>query len=360
MYLSWLELTDTRCYETLRFEPAEGVNILVGNNGAGKTSVLEAAAYLGLLKSFRGTPDDAIIRNGAEQAVIRGEFAAPSGTTRVEVVIPRFGRRRILVNGKRPHRNRDVLAQIPVVAFQPDDLDLVKRGPGLRRAYLDDLAAQLWPQAGAEQQDYERAVRQRNSLLKQEGRRADPITLDVWDDRVAVAGAAVFDQRRRVLETLDASLGEAYRLVGERGGLTWAYAANWGATLDGGGGAEQLREVLFGRRQRDQDQRTTSAGPHRDDPALVIDGRPARTMASQGEQRTVALALRVAAYRVLSRHRPSMPLLLLDDVFSELDPAHAGGVMTLLDAGQVLVTSAREDEVPATGRRWNVGQRHVI
>ena len=133
MYLSWLELTDTRCYETLRFEPTEGVNILVGNNGAGKTSVLEAAAYLGLLKSFRGTPDDAIVRNGAEQAVIRGEFVTPSGTTRVEVVIPRPGRRRILVNGKRPQRNRDVLAQIPVVAFQPDDLDLVKRGPGLRR-----------------------------------------------------------------------------------------------------------------------------------------------------------------------------------------------------------------------------------
>ena len=359
MYLSWLELTDTRCYETLRFEPAEGVNILVGNNGAGKTSVLEAAAYLGLLKSFRGTPDDAIVRNGAEQAVIRGEFATPSGTTRVEVVIPRSGRRRVLVNGKRPQRNRDVLAQIPVVAFQPDDLDLVKRGPGLRRAYLDDLAAQLWPQAGADQQDYERAVRQRNSLLRQEGRRADPITLDVWDDRVAVAGSAVFDHRRRVLETLDAALGEAYRLVGERGGLTWAYAANWGATLDGGGGADRLREVLLDRRHRDQDQRTTSAGPHRDDPALVIDGRPARTMASQGEQRTVALALRVAAYRVLTLHRPSMPLLLLDDVFSELDPAHASGVMTLLDAGQVLVTSAREDEVPATGRRWNVDQRTV-
>lgn len=359
MYLSWLELTDTRCYETLRFEPVEGVNILVGNNGAGKTSVLEAAAYLGLLKSFRGTPDDAIVRNGAEQAVIRGEYATPSGTTRVEVVIPRSGRRRVLVNGKRPQRNRDVLAQIPVVAFQPDDLDLVKRGPGLRRAYLDDLAAQLWPQAGADQQDYERAVRQRNSLLRQEGRRADPITLDVWDDRVAVAGSAVFDHRRRVLETLDAALGEAYRLVGERGGLTWAYAANWGATLDGGGGADRLREVLLDRRHRDQDQRTTSAGPHRDDPALVIDGRPARTMASQGEQRTVALALRVAAYRVLTLHRPSMPLLLLDDVFSELDPAHASGVMTLLDAGQVLVTSAREDEVPATGRRWNVDQRTV-
>ena len=359
MHLSWLELTNTRCYERLRFEPAEGVNVLIGSNGAGKTSILEAAAYLGLLKSFRGTPDDAIVRSGSDQAVIRGEFVVASGTTRVEVELPRSGRRRVLVNGKRPQRNRDVLAQIPVVAFQPDDLDLVKRGPSLRRAYLDDLAAQLWPQAGADQQDYERAVRQRNALLKQGGRRADAVTLDVWDERVAVAGAAVFDHRLRVLETLDAALGEAYRLVGESGALTWAYAANWGASIEGGGGANRLRDVLLERRARDMDQRTTSAGPHRDDPALVVDGRPARTMASQGEQRTVALALRVAAYRVLSLHRPTRPILLLDDVFSELDHSRVAGVLELLPRGQVFVTTARDDEVPVEGRRWSVGEGSV-
>jgi DNA replication and repair protein RecF len=359
MHLSWLELTDTRCYELLRFEPDEGVNILVGSNGAGKTSILEAIAYLGLLKSFRGTPDDAIVRNEADRAVIRGEFAVASGATRVEIELPRPGRRRVLVNGKRPQRNSDVLAQIPLVAFQPDDLDIVKRGPSLRRGYLDDLAAQLWPQAGADQQDYDRAVRQRNALLKQAGRTADPITLDVWDDRVAIAGSAVFDHRMRVLQALDGALGEAYRLVGERGAMTWAYASNWGATVEGGGGADRLRDVLAARRPRDLDQRATSAGPHRDDPALVIDGRPARTMASQGEQRTVALALRVAAYRVLSRARSTKPILLLDDVFSELDPDHARGVMTLLDTGQVFVTSAREDEIPATGRRWTVDGRAV-
>ncbi|MEN8112826.1 MAG: DNA replication/repair protein RecF [Actinomycetota bacterium] len=360
MYLSWLELSDTRCYEMFRFEPEQGLNVLVGANGAGKTSILEAVAYLGLLKSFRGTPDDAVIRSGGERAVIRGEFTTASGSLRVEIEIPRIGRRRVLVNGKRPQRNRDVLAQVPVVAFQPDDLDLVKRGPGLRRGYLDDLAAQLWPQAGADQQDYERAVRQRNTLLKQEGRRADPVTLDVWDDRVATAGAAVFRSRARVIETLDAALGEAYRLVGERGTLTWDYTTNWGATLDRGGDAEMLRGALEERRQRDLDQRITTAGPHRDNPGLVVDGRPARTMASQGEQRTVALALRVAAYRVLSTHRTTTPILLLDDVFSELDPAHAAGVMSLFDGGQVLVTTAREDEVPQTGRRWDVDGRSLI
>ena len=129
--------------------------------------------------------------------------------------------------------------------------------------------------------------------------------------------------------------------------------------MESGGEADRLREELYDRRRRDMDQRVTSGGPHRDDPALVVDGRPARSMASQGEQRTVALALRVAAYRLLSTHRPTTPILLLDDVFSELDPTHAKGVMSLLGDGQVLVTTAREDEVPATGRRWNVGGRTV-
>lgn len=359
MYLSWLELTGVRCYETVRFEPDEGINVLVGANGAGKTSILEAVAYLGMLKSFRGTPDVSMITTGSDKAVIRGEFGVPSGTTRVEVELAHQDRRRVLVNGKRPQRNSDVLSQVPIVAFQPDDLDLVKRGPGLRREYLDDLAAQLWPQAGADQMDYERAIRQRNSLLKQEGRRADPITLDVWDERVAVAGAAVFGHRTRVLEALDASLGEAYRLVGETGSLTWRYETNWGASMDEGGGVERLGEELLERRSRDMDQRVTSGGPHRDDPTLVVDGRPARTMASQGEQRTVALALRVAAYRVLGTHRSIAPILLLDDVFSELDPRHARGVMSLLGDGQVLVTTAREDEVPTSGRRWNVDGRTV-
>ncbi len=359
MYLSWLELTDVRCYPTLRFEPESDINVLVGANGAGKTSILESIAYLGLLKSFRGTPDVAMIGTGTESGVIRGEFSVPSGTIKVEVELSNPGRRRVLVNGKRPQRNRDVLAQIPIVAFQPDDLDLVKRGPGLRRSYLDDLAAQLWPQASADQQDYERAVRQRNSLLKQEGRRADLITLDVWDERVAMAGAAVFSHRMRVLEALDASLGEAYRIVGEKGSLTWNYETNWGASMEAGGEADRLREELYDRRRRDMDQRVTSGGPHRDDPALVVDGRPARSMASQGEQRTVALALRVAAYRLLSTYRSTTPILLLDDVFSELDPTHARGVMSLLGDGQVFVTTAREDEVPATGRRWNVDGRTV-
>ena len=356
MELTWLELSGFRCYDTLRFEPASGVNVLVGDNGAGKTSVLEAIAYLGLLRSFRGTGDDALVAVGADAAVVRGEVTVPSGTTRVEAEIPRSGRRRILLNGKRPQRNRDVLTQVPIVVFQPDDLELVKGGPGMRRRYLDDLGAQLWPQAAADQQDYDKTLRQRNALLRHHGRGTDREALDAWDERIAVLGAGVLAHRNRVFGALDAHLVEGYRLVGASGDLAWDYTTNWGATPgdEQGVATQALTEALTTRRDRDLDQRTTTAGPHRDDPALVVNGRSARTMASQGEQRTVALAMRVAAYRALAQLRPQLPILLLDDVFSELDAVRSKGVLELLGSGQVFVTTARDDEIPLDGRRWTV------
>lgn len=354
--LSWLELGSFRCYDELRFEPAPGINVLVGNNGAGKTSVLEAVGYLGLLRSFRGTGDEALVATGADATVVRGEFSISSRAVRVEAEIPRAGRRKILVNGKRPQRNRDVLAQVPIIVFQPDDLSLVKGGPSLRRRYLDDLAAQLWPQAAADQQDYEKTLRQRNTLLRQKGRSADREALDAWDDRITTSGAKVFVHRARVLGDLDAHLPEAYRVVGASGNLTWDYRTNWQGMLgeDEDAARERLATALAARRERDLDQRITTGGPHRDDPALIISDRAARTMASQGEQRTAALALRVAAYRVLAQQRSFLPILLLDDVFSELDPLRSKGVLGLLDGGQVFVTTARDDEVPLDGRRWVV------
>jgi DNA replication and repair protein RecF len=354
--LSWLELGSFRCYDELRFEPAPGINVLVGNNGAGKTSVLEAIGYLGLLRSFRGTGDEALVSTGADTTVVRGEFSISSRTVRVEAEIPRAGRRKILLNGKRPQRNRDVLAQLPIIVFQPDDLNLVKGGPSLRRRYLDDLAAQLWPQAAADQQDYEKALRQRNTLLRQKGRTADREALDAWDDRITASGAKVFVHRARVLGDLDAHLPEAYGIVGASGNLTWDYRTNWQGMLgeDETAARDRLATALAARRERDLEQRITTGGPHRDDPALIISDRAARSMASQGEQRTAALALRVAAYRVLAQQRSLLPILLLDDVFSELDPLRSKGVLGLFDGGQVFVTTARDDEVPLEGRRWMV------
>lgn len=356
MRLTWLELTDFRPYEFLRFDPDEGVNILVGENGAGKTSVLEAVGYLGMMRSPRGVPDTALIREGAPAAVLRGGIDGAATETEVACELPSEGRRTVLVNGKKPQRMRDVLLTVPIVAFIPDDLDVIKRGPGFRRDYLDDLSSRLWPQAGQDLTDYERSIRQRNALLRQEGRRTDQATLEVWDLRVADAGARVLLHRRNLAVALQPLLQEAYTIVGGEGSLTWAYRSTWGS--EKAASFDELRDaltaVLEEKRPKDMDVRTTTVGPHRDEPNLLLDGRSTRTHASQGEQRTVALALRFGAYRIIEEERNHTPILLLDDVFSELDTERARRVVSLIDHGQVFVTTARDDEVPIRGRRWSV------
>lgn len=356
MFISWLALRDLRCYEQLEFDPEPGVNVLVGDNGAGKTTVLEAIGYVGMMKSFRGVSDDALVRSGSDAAVIRAGVGGGATETTVETEIPSEGRRTVLVNGKRPQRVRDLLASVPIVAFVPDDLDVVKRGPAMRREYLDDLAATLWPQAGADQSEYDRCLRQRNTLLRQDGRSTDLVSLGVWDERLASAGARVMEHRRTVASLLQPHLTDAYRLVGGEGDLRWAYRSTWGSTEAHGldALADALSLALAERHGKDREVRTTTVGPHRDEPGLRLDGRSTRSRASQGEQRTVALALRIGAHRLVEDVRDTTPVLLLDDVFSELDADRARRVLSLIPAGQVFVTTAREDEVPVEGRRWHV------
>lgn len=361
MHLLWLDLRDFRSWESLRFEPDPGVNILVGDNGEGKTSVLEAIGYLGMSGSFRGVPDAALVREGGGPAVVRGSFGGRASDTTVECELPSEGRRTVQVNGKRPKRMRDLLTMVPVVAFLPDDLDVIKRGSAIRRDYLDDLAARLWPRAVADQSEYQRALRQRNTLLKQEGRATDPVTLEVWDDRLADAGTNVLLHRRSVATHLQPHLEEAYEVVGGSGKLRWAYRSTWGS--DGVRDSADLKsaflDALAEARQKDLEIRTTTVGPHRDEPELLLDGRHTRYRASQGEQRTTALALRIGAYRVVDALGDQAPILLLDDVFSELDKDRAGRVLDLMPTGQVFVTTAREDEVPIEGRRWSVDDGKV-
>jgi DNA replication and repair protein RecF len=250
-----------------------------------------------------------------------------------------------------------------VVHFLPDDLDMVKRGPALRREYLDGLAAQLAPGATADKAEYDKALRQRNALLRHEGRDADPLTLDVWDRRLAEAAGKVLEYRLTLLERLVPWLENAYRTVGDdTAALRPTYEARWAEIPPVGSGAvpppaalaAALVAALGERRRRDMERRTTTAGAHRDEPGFVLDGMPVRTRASQGEQRSVALSMRLAAYHMLEDRHGRPPILLLDDVFSELDLSRVSGVMELLPRGQVFVTTARDDDVAVEGRRWVV------
>ncbi|MGH8935992.1 MAG: DNA replication/repair protein RecF [Acidimicrobiia bacterium] len=357
MRLRWLELSGFRSYPSLRFVPEQGCNLVVGENAAGKTNLLEAIGYLGSLRSFRGAPERAMIEWDASGLVVRGEVERKERQALIEVELPRDGRRRALANRKRLARAVEVLDHMRVVAFVPEDLNVIKRGPGERRLFLDGVACQLWPAAAAEQAEYERLLRHRNALLRE--RRSDQLGMETWEVRLARAGGRVVQRRgeaaRVTVEHASALYGD---LAGTHAGLSWGYRSSWGGSLadEGGQGlAARLEEALRSTRSKDLERGTTGVGPHRDEPVVLLEDRDARTSASQGEQRSLLLALRLGTARALEERMGEPPVLLLDDVFSELDAKRAAGLVDLLPPTQIFITSARAEEVPLDCRRWTVG-----
>ena len=358
MNIDWVALTRFRSYEELKWEPDPGVNLLIGPNGAGKTNLLEAISYLSNLKSLRSVPDSGLINDQADSAVLRAGVSDGDRQRLIEVELQRNGPRRAQVDKTRLRRTADLLGVLRVVAFLPEDLDLVKRGPALRRDLMDEVAVQLWPAAHLDQTELERALRQRNAFLRTGVR--DSSTLAVWDSRVSQAGGRVLARRWKVLETVDPYFGEAYRDIStgaEDTALT--YSPSWAVEFteqSAAGYSDDLSAALEDAHEIDWERRVTTVGPHRDEPGFAIDGHDARVHGSQGEQRTVSLAVRLATHRAIADAVGSSPILLLDDVFSELDPERAASLAANLpERTQTLITSARPEDVPTTGIVWHVG-----
>jgi DNA replication and repair protein RecF len=334
-----LWLTDFRGYEAADLALGEGLTAVLGDNGQGKTNLVEALAYLATLESFRGAPPEALIRAGADTAVVRAEITHADGRALlVETELVRSGRNRVLVNKQRLARARDLLGVLRVTVFSPDDLALVKGGPAERRRYVDDLLVALHPRHDKVRSDLERILRQRGTLLKQAGGRLTEdiaFTLDVWDAKLVETGEALGAARRELVGALAPLVVEAYRNVAPAvAGVSMVYDPPWRG--------QGLAAALSAARVDDVRRQVTSVGPHRDDIELVLNGLPARTQASQGEQRSLALALRLAGHRLVTARVGETPLLLLDDVFSELDPARSAALLGHLPEGQVLLTSAGE------------------
>jgi DNA replication and repair protein RecF len=336
-----LWLNDFRSYASAELDLAAGLTAVVGANGAGKSNVLEALGYLATLDSFRGAPTDALIRSGATTAVVRAEGVRGGRDVLVEAEITTTGRNRVLVNRQRLQRARDLLGALRVTVFSPDDLAMVKGGPSERRRYLDNALVALHPRNDALRAELERVLRQRNALLKQcaGGTRFDAsaaTTLDVWDAKLIDAGEALAAARVALIAQLQPVIDAAYASLsaGSPGAVVAAYESTWLA--DG------LAATLPAVRKDELRRGVTLAGPQRDDLGLVLNGRPARTHASQGEQRSLALALRLAAHEVVTRDTGEPPVLLLDDVFSELDPDRSAALVAHLPATQTVLTTAGE------------------
>lgn len=332
----------------------------MGPNGQGKTNLVEAIGYLATLGSHRVSSDAPLVRMGADRAIIRAAVTQGERQQLVELELNPGRANRARINRSSQVRPRDVLGIIRTVLFAPEDLALVKGDPGERRRFLDELVTARSPRMAAVRSDYERVLKQRNTLLKSAamarrhgGRSLDLSTLDVWDQHLARVGAELLAQRLDLIATLLPLADKAYEQLAPGGGpLGLAYKSSAGEPVDSGAARtrEALYEVLLAAlaevRKQEIERGVTLVGPHRDDLVLRLGELPAKGYASHGESWSYALALRLASYELL-RSEGSEPVLILDDVFAELDTRRRERLAELVAPGeQVLVTAAVDDDVP--------------
>jgi DNA replication and repair protein RecF len=379
VHLTRLALTDFRSYPELSIELGAGVTTFSGPNGEGKTNLVEAIGYLATLGSHRVATDGPLVRHGAQRAVLRAAVTGVQGSSLVEIELNPGRANRVRLNRAPLSRPRDILGALRTVLFAPEDLALVKGDPGERRRFLDELLVATAPRWAGVRADYERVLRQRTALLKSAGakghlrgpaREAMTATLEAWDGQLARAGAALLAGRMHLVAALRPHVTAAYEAVsggpvGQASAISYRSSvadepgpdsAEPGLPDDVAGLEAMMLKALVAVRSSELDRGVCLVGPHRDELALSIGGLPARGYASHGESWSLALALRLASFALLRADRED-PVLLLDDVFAELDAGRRDRLAGLVaDAEQVLITAAVPADVPTVlaGPRFDV------
>lgn len=373
MHVAHLSLTDFRSFPGVELAIEPGVTALVGPNGQGKTNLVEALGYVATLTSHRVSSDAPLVRSGAERAIVRAGIVRDERSTLIELEITAGKANRARVNKGPVPRARDIIGLLRTVLFAPEDLALVKGEPGERRRFLDDLLVTRAPRFAGARADYERVLKQRTALLKSAGaaiRRGsgDVRTLDVWDTHLATAGAELLAGRLRLVDDLAAPVASAYAKVSDhQGQAVISYRSALGDDLleqvrgAPGGGREllqaRLSEALTRIRHQELERGLCLVGPHRDDLLLSLGAFAAKGYASHGESWSYALALRLGSYELLRHESGGDPVLVLDDVFAELDSGRRDRLAALVaGAEQVLVTAAVAADVPRelAGARFDV------
>ncbi len=367
MHLTRLALTDFRSYAAADLELAPGVSTFTGANGEGKTNLVEAAAYVATFGSHRVATDAPLIRHGAPRAIVRAAMTSSERDSLVEIEINPGKANRVRLNRVPLPRPREALGTLRCVLFAPEDLTVVKGDPEQRRRYLDDLLVAIRPRFAGIRADYERVLRQRTALLKSAKAArfggsggAEPSALEVWDEHLVTKGAELTAGRLELAVALRPLVAKAYAAVsGEdlAAGMSYRQAGQDDEpSADPRALADGLRQSLARVRRAELERGVCLVGPHRDDLEFRIGELPARGYASHGESWSLALALRLAAYDLL-RSGGEDPVLILDDVFAELDAGRRESLAGLVSgAEQVLVTAAVPADVPArlAGQRFEV------
>ncbi len=333
MRVTSVRLKNYRNYEDCSFAPCAGVTVFMGDNAQGKTNALEAIYLTCAGRSHRTRQDRELVRWGAEMASVHVTADRRDGSHEVEMKIPVAGRRVIEIAGQKAARSGELLGHVTGVLFSPEDLTMVKDGPGERRRFVDIALSQIRPAYYYALQRYARALKQRNELLRAQSVAA----LDDFDAELARAGAEVMRNRAWYVGQLSAAAVETHaRIAQNREALALEYRP---------GAGEDMLEKLRVNRAADLKRMTTSVGAHRDDVAILIDGRDARIFGSQGQQRTAALSLRLSELRVMRDACGEWPILMLDDVMSELDPARRRSLVDSLEDVQTIITCTDSDDL---------------
>ena len=369
MIVTHLALTDFRNYETVEVPMVRGANLFVGSNGQGKTNLVEALGYLSTLGSHRVSTDHAMIRQGQASAIVRARLEHDDRQVLAEVQLNRSSPNRAQVN-RSPIKTRELPRFFSSVLFAPEDLALVRGEPSGRRRFMDELLVQRSPRMSAVMTDYDRVLKQRNTLLKSaraSGVRDNQLsTLEIWNERLVDLGSQIIEARSRLISELEPRVASSYSAIaGEEHNASLSTQLSMlgstdvddpefdASTLRGGvitaaDAAIHYTAALSRLRRAELDRGLTLVGPHRDDLVLTLNGLPARGYASHGESWSFALSLKLAAAAVLRAESAlGDPVLILDDVFAELDQARRSRLANAIaDFEQVLITAAVFDDVP--------------
>lgn len=362
MWVQSLSLTDLRSYEQVDCTLQRGVTTFVGRNGQGKTNLVEAIGYIATLGSHRVATDAPLVRTGATQGVIRCEVVNDDRVITIELAINPGSANKARVNRSPVPKVRDVLGLLRTVLFAPEDLALVKGDPSDRRKFIDDLLVQRTPRLAGTRSDYERTLKQRNALLKSSSiaRRSAGTemlrTLEVWDEQLAASGSELISARIALLNDLMCLGRSKYTFISgdESTLLGMEYISSLGNDVPLLADRESWRlailESIKNKRREELDRGLTLIGPHRDDILLTLGQMPAKGYASHGESWSIALALRLASFELL-RTDGVDPVLILDDVFAELDVSRRQRLAEqVATATQVLITAAVDLDIPETLR----------
>jgi DNA replication and repair protein RecF len=379
MHVKKVRLTNFRNYETAEVELAPGVNLLHGSNGQGKTNLVEAVNFFGSLSSHRVAGYTPLIKQGEQSAIISLELAHEERELLLEYEINNDSPNRARLNKSPVQKPKDILGYLNSVIFAPEDLDIVKRDPTNRRAFIDQLIVQFIPRMLGVYSDYERVLKQRNTLLKSAratGAKGDSLsTLSAWDESLVKFGSEIIAARVSVTSKLSPGLISNYKNIAKTNNEPRMFIKSsiLGSTiLDGEEAddseyletpdreeiAEMFRKKLVRMRQKELERGITLVGPHRDDMVLILGSLPAKGYASHGESWSYALALRLASLEILRQEsKLGDPILILDDVFAELDLDRRQKLAELVQGNeQVIITAAVIEDVPESlvAKRFSV------